>query len=183
LSLSALDPASVPDVIISLMSTDKKLAADADGRLQELLKNAKAPDVAYFSNVLFVIKGKVAEIEALQAKMTDRVAAFESINEEGALVIGTLATALTQLGDIALMTALAGATAAGIKLVFSAAKFVYKNQRRNDLEAGTHESLTQATNECVGFYNAAYRPANAMNSDAVLPTLGTKANFLAKRAF
>jgi hypothetical protein len=182
MALSTLDAATVPDVIITLLSTDKQLASDAENRLQELLTNAKSPqDSAYFSNALFIIHGKVAEVEALQAKMTDEVNNFQSINEEGALVIGTLATALTQLGNIALMTALAGTVAAAIKAVFSLTKLLYKNARRKDLEMGTHEVLTRATTECVKIYNEAYKPREEIKvPPGLAETLSKKALFLAK---
>lgn len=162
MALSTLDPSTAPDVIITLLSADKKLASDAENRLQELFKNAKGQDLAYFSNVLFVIHGKVAEIEALQTKMADEVAGFESINEEGALVVGTLATALTQMGNIALMTALAGTVAAAIKVVFSFVKFYNKNKRRKALQTGTNEALQQATTECVKIYNETYKPSKVI---------------------
>jgi hypothetical protein len=181
MALSNLDPATVPDVIITLISADKKLATDAENRLQNLFTNAKGQDLAYFSNALFVIHGKVAEIEALQAKMTDEVKDFESINEEGALVVGTLATALTQMGNIALMAALAGTVAAAIKAVFSLTKLRYKNMRRKDLETGTHEVLNRATTECVKIYNEAYKPSVEIKvPDELLQTLRKKAAFLAK---
>ncbi len=183
MALSTLDPSTVPDVIISLISSDKKLASDAENRLQHLLANAKsAQDSAYFSNVLFVIHGKVAEVEALQTKMTDEVNDFESMNEEGALVVGTLATALTQMGNIALMTALAGTVAAAIKAGFSIFKLRYKNARRKDLEKGTHEALKQATTECVKIYNEAYKPSEEMKVTG-LESLSVKAAFHAKSIF
>lgn len=181
MTLLTLNPATVQDVIITLFSADKKLASDAENRLQELLKNAKSQqDSAYFSNALFVIHGKVAEIEALQTKMTDEVNNFQSINEEGALVIGTLATALTQMGNIVLMTALAGTVAAAIKVVFSFTKLHYKNARRKDLETGTKEILKQATTECVNIYNEAYKPSEEINMIELLKPLDMKAAFFAK---
>jgi len=181
MTLLTLDPATVPDVIITLLSADKKLASDAENRLQELLTNAKSQDSAYFSNALFVIHGKVAEIEALQAKMTDEVNNFQAINEEGALVVGTLATALTQMGNIVLMTTLAGTVAAAIKAVFSLTKLRYKNARRKDLETGTHEVLKQATTECVKIYNEAYKPGEEIKvTTGLLEPLSKKAEFHAK---
>jgi hypothetical protein len=181
MALLTLNPDTVPDVIISLLSADKKLASDAENRLQELFTKAKSQqESAYLSNALFVIHGKVAEVEALQAKMTDEVNNFQSINEEGALVVGTLATALTQMGNIVLMTALAGTAAAAIKAVFSFIKLRYKNARRKDLETGTHEVLEQATTECVKIYNEAYKPSEEIDVTGLLETLSKKAAFHAK---
>jgi hypothetical protein len=153
-----LHPSTVPDIVTSLLTTDKELASDAEKRInQYLADSSKSPkDHAYLANVIDIIYGKVAEIKDLRDKLKETVDDFSGINEEGALVVGTLLTAILKSGDIPSMAIYSGAMAAAIKLAFKGAKLWYKNGKRAKLEEETNDALTHAAGEASKIFKDTY---------------------------
>lgn len=175
-----LYPEIIPEVVTSLLSSDRSISDKTGAMLEQQLAEASSDQKAhsYMSNVVYLIRGKVAEVKDLGERLKARADDFDGINEEGLVVVGTLITAITQSGNISLMAVYSGVFAGGSKVAFKLAKGFYRDWwLKGKLQKGMSEALAQATEEATLIYNETYG-ANR-NTNHVVETLQTKAKSFA----
>lgn len=175
-----LYPETIPDVVTALLSTDQDVSKKTEQMLEKsLADSAKDPKAtSYMSNVVFLVRGKVAEVEDLGARLKARADDFDGINEDALVVVGTLITAITQSGNVPLMAVYSGVFAEGRKILFKAVKGLYRDWwLKGILEKGTNEALLRATREGTAIYNDIYKETRS--SEHVVKTLQVKAKSFA----
>ena len=175
-----LYPETIPDVVTALISTDQASSKKTDQMLEKVLADSSnyAKAHSYMTNVVFVVRGKVAEINDLGGRLKARADDVDAINEEAIVVSGTLITALTQSGNIPLMAIYSGFFAALSKIGFKLAKAGYRDWwLKAKLEKGTNEALAEATREATKIFNDAYHENRS--TEHVIKTLQVKAKSVA----